>query len=148
MSAFAAATRSSAESDPTTCRRLSTSPALAKASTCCLFMEILASAPASPAWSRRRCRCESPVSKTERLFGTDGVRGKAGTYPLDHPDRKRLGAAVVRALPHGTAGPRILVGRDTRESGSWIEAELAHGAAAEGATVTSAGVIPTPGVAY
>ena len=88
------------------------------------------------------------MSKTERLFGTDGVRGKAGTYPLDHPTVRRLGAAVVRALPHGTAGPRILVGRDTRESGSWIEAELAHGAAAEGATVTSAGVVPTPAVAY
>src|ERR1043166_2866788 len=148
MSAFAAAARSSAESDPTTCRRLSTSPASAKASTCCLFMEILASAPASPAWSRRRCRCESPVSKTERLFGTDGVRARAGDYPLDHPTVRRLGAAVVRALPHGTQSPRILVGRDTRESGSWIEAELAYGATGEGAAVTSAGVIPTPAVAY
>jgi phosphoglucosamine mutase len=43
---------------------------------------------------------------------------------------------------------RFLVGRDTRESGGWIEAELAHGAMGEGATVTSAGVIPTPAVAY
>ena len=61
---------------------------------------------------------------------------------------RRLGAAVVRALPHGTASPRLLVGRDTRESGTWIEAELAHGASGEGATVTSAGVVPTPAVAY
>ena len=83
-----------------------------------------------------------------RLFGTDGVRGKAGTFPLDPPTVRRLGAAVVRALPHGTASPRILVGRDTRESGSWIEAELAHGASGAGAVVTSAGVVPTPGVAY
>ena len=83
-----------------------------------------------------------------RLFGTDGVRGKAGTFPLDPPTVRRLGAAVVRALPHGTASPRILVGRDTRESGSWIEAELAHGASGEGAAVTSAGVVPTPAVAY
>jgi len=88
------------------------------------------------------------VSKTERLFGTDGVRGKAGQYPLDHATVRRLGGAVVRALPHGTTSPRILVGRDTRESGSWIEAELAHGAAAEGATIISAGVVPTPAVAY
>jgi len=88
------------------------------------------------------------VAKTERLFGTDGVRGKAGHYPLDHPTVRRLGAAVVRALPHGTASPRILVGRDTRESGAWIEAELAHGAAGEGALVTSAGVVPTPAIAY
>jgi phosphoglucosamine mutase len=88
------------------------------------------------------------VSKTERLFGTDGVRGKAGQHPLDHATVRRLGAAVVRALPHGTVSPKILVGRDTRESGSWIEAELAHGASGEGAIVTSAGVVPTPAVAY
>jgi phosphoglucosamine mutase len=88
------------------------------------------------------------VSKTERLFGTDGVRGKAGHFPLDHPTVRRLGAALVRALPHGAAAPRLLVGRDTRESGSWIEAELAQGAAGEGAAVVSAGVVPTPAIAY
>ena len=59
----------------------------------------------------------------------------------------------MRALPrtNGTAGqgaPRLLVGRDTRESGGWIEAELAHGASGEGALVTSAGVVPTPAVAF
>src|SRR5262245_12833896 len=43
---------------------------------------------------------------------------------------------------------KILIGRDTRESGAWIEAELAHGASGEGASVTSAGVVPTPAVAY
>jgi len=88
------------------------------------------------------------VPKTERLFGTDGVRGRAGHYPLDHATVRRLGAAVVRALPHGTASPRLLVGRDTRESGSWIERELALGACEAGARVTSAGVVPTPAVAY
>ena len=88
------------------------------------------------------------MSRTERLFGTDGVRGKAGHYPLDHATVRRLGAALVRALAHGTVSPRILVGRDTRESGEWIEAELAHGASGEGAGVTSAGVVPTPAVAY
>src|SRR5207302_1197831 len=71
-----------------------------------------------------------------------------GHYPLDRATVRRLGAAVVRALPHGAASPRLLVGRDTRESGEWIEAELAHGAAGEGATVVSAGVVPTPAVAY
>jgi phosphoglucosamine mutase len=93
------------------------------------------------------------VAKTDvipdtRLFGTDGVRGVAGTYPLDHTTVRRLGAALVRALPHGTTEPHLLVGRDTRESGSWIEAELAHGAGGEGASVTSVGVVPTPAVAY
>src|SRR5215471_17881298 len=83
-----------------------------------------------------------------RLFGTDGVRGTAGQYPLDPPTVRRLGAALIRALPHGTESPQVLVGRDTRESGEWIESELAHGACGEGASVTSAGVVPTPAVAF
>ncbi len=94
------------------------------------------------------------VESIPRLFGTDGVRGTAGQYPLDPVTVRRLGAALVRAWRErhrpdpGNAGPRILVGRDTRESGGWIEAELAHGASGEGATVTSAGVVPTPAIAY
>jgi phosphoglucosamine mutase len=83
-----------------------------------------------------------------RLFGTDGVRGTAGTPPLDAATVRRLGAALVRALPHGTEAPQFLVGRDTRESGVWIEKELAHGACGEGASVTSVGVVPTPAVAF
>ncbi|MCC7010861.1 MAG: phosphoglucosamine mutase [Acidobacteria bacterium] len=84
---------------------------------------------------------------TPRLFGTDGVRGVAGRWPLDPPTLARLGAALVRALPKGR--PRhLVVGRDTRESGEWIERELARGAAAEGAIVSTAGVVPTPAVAY
>jgi phosphoglucosamine mutase len=74
------------------------------------------------------------------------VRGVAGQWPLDPPTVARIGAALVRALPH--ANPRLVVGRDTRESGEWIERELARGATGEGATVTSAGVVPTPAVAY
>jgi len=79
-----------------------------------------------------------------KLFGTDGVRGVAGEYPLDHATVRRLGGALVRAL----TAKRILIGRDTRESGGWIEAELAHGASGEDAIVTSAGVVPTPAIAY
>jgi phosphoglucosamine mutase len=56
--------------------------------------------------------------------------------------------ALVKALPHGTAAPSLLVGRDTRESGEGIERDLAFGATAAGAMVTSAGVIPTPAVAH
>jgi phosphoglucosamine mutase len=91
---------------------------------------------------------KTDTSVAPRLFGTDGVRGKAGTFPLDHATVRRLGAALVRALPHGTTSPHLLIGRDTRESGGWIEAELAHGAGGEGAEVTSVGVVPTPAVAY
>jgi phosphoglucosamine mutase len=86
-----------------------------------------------------------------RLFGTDGVRGKAGDYPLDHDTVVRLGGALVRAMAR-TAGSdrplRFLVGRDTRESGEWIERELARGVHDAGAEITTAGVIPTPAIAY
>jgi phosphoglucosamine mutase len=86
------------------------------------------------------------------LFGTDGVRGKAGEYPLDVATIRRLGAALVRAMRQGQAagasGVRFLSGRDTRESGEWIERELAFGARSQGGALTSAGIIPTPAVAY
>ena len=90
----------------------------------------------------------TPARDVPRLFGTDGVRGIAGQYPLDPRTVRRLGAALVRALPQGSELPRVLIGRDTRESGAWIGAELAHGASGEGASVTSVGVVPTPAVAY
>jgi phosphoglucosamine mutase len=82
------------------------------------------------------------------LFGTDGVRGKAGEYPLDHETVARLGAALVRAMPPQERPRRFLIGRDTRESGEWIERELARGVHSAGAEITTAGVIPTPAVAY
>src|SRR5438045_2689688 len=107
--------------------------------------------------NQKQCRYGLPVQKIDtrgprrprsddvpRLFGTDGVRGTAGRYPLDPPTVRRIGAALVRALPNGTDSARLLVGRDTRESGTWIEAELAHGAAGEGAMVTTAALGPTP----
>ena len=83
-----------------------------------------------------------------RLFGTDGVRGKAGDYPLDVPTVRRLGAALARSLGHHGGTVRFLAGRDTRESGDWIERELAYGMSSQGAQCVSAGVIPTPAIAY
>ncbi len=82
-----------------------------------------------------------------RLFGTDGVRGTAGVSPLDPPTVARLGAAIVRALALDRPA-RLIVGRDTRESGEWIERELARGAVSQGAVVSTTGVAPTPAVAY
>lgn len=82
----------------------------------------------------------------ERLFGTDGVRGKAGAYPLDAATIRRLGTALVRVLDSRPA--RLVIGRDTRESSPWIERELAYGARTAGAEVTSAGILPTPAVAF
>ncbi len=83
-----------------------------------------------------------------RLFGTDGVRGVAGHHPLDETTVARLGAALVRALPDQGRALRLVVGRDTRESGGWIERALARGICSQGGTLTSAGIIPTPAVAY
>src|SRR5215475_8893338 len=80
-----------------------------------------------------------------RFFGTDGVRGRAGEYPLDRPTIRRLGAALARAL---TLPARFLSGRDTRESGAWIERELAFGVTSQGGSLTGAGIIPTPAIAY
>jgi phosphoglucosamine mutase len=83
-----------------------------------------------------------------KLFGTDGIRGKAGVAPLDPHTVARVGAALVRACGPAGRSMRVLVARDTRESGTWIERELARGLTAEGAEVVSAGVLPTPAVAY
>jgi phosphoglucosamine mutase len=91
-----------------------------------------------------------------KLFGTDGIRGKAGHAPLTKETVARVGAALVRAFNIREPGAgnrepenhRFVIGRDTRESGTWIEDELARGLTSEGATVVSAGVVPTPAVAY
>jgi phosphoglucosamine mutase len=90
-----------------------------------------------------------------KLFGTDGIRGKAGTAPLEPKTVARVGAAIVKAMsafvrlqPDEPHRLRFVIGRDTRESGTWIEEELARGLTSEGATVVSAGVVPTPAVAY
>jgi phosphoglucosamine mutase len=83
-----------------------------------------------------------------KLFGTDGIRARAGTPPLDPATVCRVGAALVRVLHTGGKRPQVLIGGDTRESFGWIEEELTRGLTAEGADVTSVGVTPTPGVAH
>jgi phosphoglucosamine mutase len=83
-----------------------------------------------------------------RLFGTDGIRGTAGQAPLDPPTVRRIGAALVKAVDPADGHPHLLIGRDTRESGEWIERELAAGARRAGADVKTVGVLPTPAVAY
>ncbi|MFN8059137.1 MAG: phosphoglucosamine mutase [Vicinamibacterales bacterium] len=87
------------------------------------------------------------MATTSKLFGTDGVRGVAGVFPLDPVTVARLGAALVRVLPKRD-NVRLLVGRDTRESGPWLEQALAQGIASQGATLTSLGIVPTPAVAF
>ena len=85
-----------------------------------------------------------------RLFGTDGIRGEAGKFPLDPSTIRVIGESLTQHLAERTGGraPRIVTGRDTRESGSWIERALIAGARESGADVQSPGIITTPGVAF
>ncbi len=83
-----------------------------------------------------------------QLFGTDGIRGVAGEYPLDRRTVFAIGRALADQLRASGAGRRLLIGQDTRESSSGIADLVASGARAGGLEVESAGVITTPGVAY
>ena len=82
------------------------------------------------------------------LFGTDGIRGEAGQFPLDPKTVSAIGFSLASHLAKNGEAPEILIGRDTRESGESIELALIYGATKAGAKCLSAGVITTPGVAY
>ncbi len=89
-------------------------------------------------------------SPSRRLFGTDGVRGRANEDPVTPELCVRLGAAVTVAARRSGAGPapRIVLGRDTRVSGPMLAAALTAGVTAMGGIVLDGDELPTPGVAY
>src|SRR5208283_4698927 len=82
------------------------------------------------------------------LFGTDGIRGVAGQYPLDLATVLMIGSALGTVLKNSSAPVRVVLGKDTRESNEWISRALAGGLASTGAEVVDAGIITTPGVAF
>ncbi|MGA2267426.1 MAG: phosphoglucosamine mutase [Bryobacteraceae bacterium] len=85
----------------------------------------------------------------KELFGTDGMRGVAGEYPLDPRTIFAFGAALGRdAMSQSRAAGEILIGADTRESSPWIAELVAGGLEWSGARVRYAGVVTTPGIAY
>src|SRR6266511_3068537 len=85
----------------------------------------------------------------KKLFGTDGMRGEVGRFPLDADTIETIGASLATRLKNKLGhAPVIVIGRDTRESGEWLEQALVAGAASAGAVSKTAGVITTPGVAY
>jgi len=88
------------------------------------------------------------ASDARKLFGTDGIRAVAGQAPLDPTTIFATGLAIGHSLKSMAAQPRVLLGRDTRESSPWIAATLAAGIREAGASVESAGVVPTPAVAF
>ena len=89
------------------------------------------------------------IETMKRLFGTDGMRGEAGVFPLDAETVRTVGRSLARRLGERLGrAPRVVTGRDTRESGGWIERAFDDGVRDAGARVDAAGVITTPGVAY
>ena len=88
------------------------------------------------------------MTQQRQLFGTDGIRGVAGEFPLTRQSTYLIGRALGHDLMRTTRSPHAVIGQDTRESSGWIADRVAQGLAAVGVDVHSAGVITTPGVAY
>jgi len=86
--------------------------------------------------------------QTRQLFGTDGIRGVAGEFPLTPQSTYLIGRALGHDLIRLTRTAQAVIGQDTRESSRWIADRVAAGLASVGVEVHSAGVITTPGVAY
>jgi phosphoglucosamine mutase len=82
-----------------------------------------------------------------KLFGTDGIRGVAGEPPLDARTIYATGLALGHSL-HGRHEPKVILGRDTRQSSMWITATISDALRKTGVSVESAGVVPTPAVAF
>src|SRR3984885_5189762 len=89
---------------------------------------------------------------SKQLFGTDGIRGLPGEFPLDDVTLDRVGMALGEYVSSQKRTPgaqaRVLIGRDTRELGPHIAERIARGLAAAGVEPLSAGVVTTPGVAW
>lgn len=82
-----------------------------------------------------------------KYFGTDGIRGRVGEYPINAEFMLKLGWAMGRVLGNGTA-TRVVIGKDTRISGYMFESALEAGLSAAGVDIRLLGPMPTPGIAY
>ena len=85
---------------------------------------------------------------TRKYFGTDGIRGTVGQPPITPDFVLRLAHAVGRVLKRTESRPTVLIGKDTRSSGSMLESALESGFNSAGVDVVLLGPLPTPGVAY
>ena len=88
------------------------------------------------------------MSTQRQLFGTDGIRGVAGEFPLTLESTYLIGRALGHDLLRTNPRPRVVIGQDTRESSRWIADRVSAGLASLAVEVHSAGVITTPGIAY
>jgi len=84
----------------------------------------------------------------EKLFGTDGLRAVAGQFPLDYPSTFTLGKSLISLLKEEGLEPKVIIGRDTRESGEWIEKALFLGIKNAKGEALSAGIIPTSALSF
>src|SRR6202142_3449543 len=87
------------------------------------------------------------MTNGRRLFGTDGIRGKANTEPMTAGVALRLGQAAGLMFSRGTHRHRVVIGKDTRLSGYMLEPALTAGFIGAGMDVTLLGPLPTPAVA-
>src|SRR5271170_7856158 len=88
-----------------------------------------------------------PMTNGRRLFGTDGIRGKANSEPMTAGVALRLGQAAGLMFSRGAHRPRVVIGKDTRLSGYMIEPALTAGFIGAGMDVTLVGPLPTPAIA-
>ncbi|HEY1262404.1 MAG TPA: phosphoglucosamine mutase [Terriglobales bacterium] len=88
------------------------------------------------------------MSNQRQLFGTDGIRGVAGEFPLTAESTYVIGRALGHDLARTGAGAGVVIGQDTRESSRWIADRVTQGLLSRDVRVESAGIITTPGVAY
>ncbi|MFT5706117.1 MAG: phosphoglucosamine mutase, partial [Oceanospirillaceae bacterium] len=84
---------------------------------------------------------------SRKYFGTDGVRGKVGTFPITPDFAMKLGWAAGKVLA-STGTQEVLIGKDTRSSGYMLESAIEAGLSAAGVNVALIGPMPTPAVAY
>jgi len=82
----------------------------------------------------------------DRLFGTDGIRSVAGQFPLDYSSVFKLGKGLIELLRDQGLAPSVLIGKDSRESGSWLNDALFQGIKTASGEAVSLGIIPTQAV--
>ena len=88
------------------------------------------------------------MNQIRQLFGTDGIRGVAGEFPLTRDSTYVIGRALGHDLKRSNPNAKVVIGQDTRESSAWIADQVSAGLLSVGVAVKSAGVITTPGIAY
>ncbi len=93
----------------------------------------------------------TPIVRTKKLFGTDGIRGTANQYPITPDVVMKVGQAmghILRRRPSRNKSPKVVIGKDTRLSGYMVELALTSGLNSMGVHVELLGPLPTPGIGF